>query len=478
MFKTYRRSAARLAAAGIATGLLAAGAIAGAGAAVAAPTDGSPSATGATAKLDGLESDKADQAVVNPGTRDSYKVGAGLFKMTVDGGGTIETYCIDFHHHTADNATYNEVAWDKSTLAGNPNAGKIAWILNNSYPKVDVASLTNTLKAADVKLKDGLTPGLAAAGTQVAIWHLSDPDVKVEAKNRDAKALAEYLDSHAQTLDEPKSSVTLDPPAVSGKSGDRIGPITVHSTSDAVDVKLGDGVPAGVKIVDKDGKAITGTVKNGTELYFDVPAGTADGTANVTVSATTEISIGRAFSSVDVSSQSQILAGSQSTTVTAAATLSWAKKGPIPALSAEVVCAKNGVDVTAANQGDEDFTFELGGKSYTVAPGKSQTVTVPVQEDQKYKIDITLPNGQVKTFEGVLDCKTATTPSTPTPSATPTPTGNAPSPATSGSTTGGTDLAETGSSSATPMIAGIAVALVVLGGAAAFFFRRKKNTTA
>ncbi|MFJ1583935.1 LAETG motif-containing sortase-dependent surface protein [Streptomyces sp. NPDC088197] len=473
MFKTYRRGAARLAAAGIATGLLAAGVMAGAGAAVAAPNDGTtPSATGATAVLGGIEKDKADQAVVNPGAKDEYDVTAGLFSMAVTGGGTIETYCIDFNHHTVDKATYNEVTWDNSTLKDNKDAGKIAWILNNSYPKVDVAGVTDTLKAAGVTLDHPLTPGLAAAGTQVAIWHLSDPGVNVQAKDSDAKALAEYLDSHAQTLEEPKPSVTLDPPAVSGKSGDRLGPVTVHTTADAVDVKLGADAPAGVKIVDKDGKAISGPVKNGTALYFDVPAGTADGTAPVTVAATTEISVGRAFSATDTSSQSQILAGSQSTTVTAAATLSWAKKGPIPALSAQVVCAKNGVDVTAANQGDEDFTFELEGKSYTVAPGKSQTVTVPVQEDQKYKIDITLPNDQVKTFEGVLDCKTATTPG-PTPTATPT---NAPSPATSGSTTGGTDLAETGSSSATPMIAGIAIALVVLGGAAAFFFRRKKNT--
>lgn len=471
MFKTYRRSAARLAAAGIATGLLAAGAIAGAGAAVAAPNDGTtPSATGATAVLGGIEKDKADTAVVNPGAKDEREVMAGLFSMTVNGGGTIETYCIDFNHHTVPAATYNEVTWDNSTLKGNKDAGKIAWILNNSYPKVDVAGVTDTLKAAGVNLDHPLTAGLAAAGTQVAIWHLSDPGVNVQAKDSDAKALAEYLDSHAQTLEEPKPSVTLDPPAVSGKSGDRLGPVTVHTTADAVDVKLGADAPAGVKIVDKDGKPVSGPVKNGTALYFDVPAGTADGTAQVTISATTEISVGRAFSATDTSSQSQILAGSQSTTVTAAASLSWAKKGPIPALSAQVVCAKNGVDVTAANQGDEDFTFELGGKSYTVAPGKSQTVTVPVQEDQKYKIDITLPNGKVKTFEGVLDCKTAATPS---PTATPT---NAPGPATSGSTTGGTDLAETGSSSATPMIAGIAIALVVLGGAAAFFFRRKKST--
>jgi LPXTG-motif cell wall-anchored protein len=221
-----------------------------------------------------------------------------------------------------------------------------------------------------------------------------------------------------------------------------------------------------VKLVDKDGKALT-TAKDGTQLYFDVPAGTADGSASVKVSVTTQISIGRAFSATDTPSQSQILAGSDSATVTAAATLTWARKGPIPALSAQVVCAKGGVDVTASNKGDEDFVFQLSGKTYTVAPGASRTVTVPVAEDQKYRIDIKLPNGSVKTFQGVVDCKTAA----PAPSTSPSAPANQPSPA-------GGDLAETGSSNATPVIAGIAAALVVIGGGTAFFFRRKKSGAA
>lgn len=471
MAKIHQRGIARLAAAGLTAGLLAAGTLAGAGTAAA---DAPPSSGGATAKLVGIEDggnlpDRADKAVLN-GKND---VLAGLFQMTTPGGGVIETYCIDFNHHTHKGSDYNEVPWDQSTLSGNKDAGKIAWILNNSYPKVDTAALSATLKANNVQLSGDLTPALAAAGTQVAIWHLSDPDIKVQAKNSDAKALSDYLDSHAQTLEEPKPSLTVDPTAVSGKSGSRLGPVTVHTTAQEAKVELGKDAPAGLKVVDKDGKAITGPVKDGTALYFDVAAGSGEGSTTATVSATTDISVGRAFSSTDahgIASQTMILAGTTETTVKASATVTWAKQGPIPALSATVDCAKGGVDVTASNKGDEDFTFKLEGNEYTVAPGASKTVTVPVAEDQKYKIDITLPNGSVKTFEGVLDCKTATTPA-------PTPTTNAPVPAsgTTGSTTGG-DLAATGSSNATPMIAGIAIALVVVGGGAAFFFRRKKNT--
>jgi TQXA domain-containing protein/LPXTG-motif cell wall-anchored protein len=464
MFKTHRRSAARLAAAGIATGLLAAGALAGAASAFADP--GTPSSSGATAVLKGLETGKYDYATVKDnGAVTADHQAAGLFQMAVPGGGTIETYCIDFNHHTENQASYNEVPWSDSTLRGNKDAGKIAWILNNSFPKVDVGGITGTLKGAGVNLDHPLTPALAAAGTQVAIWHLSDPTVDVQANDSDAKALSDYLDGHAQTLDEPDPSLSLYPSAVSGKSGERIGPVTVHTTAGSVSVALGAGAPTGAKIVDKSGSPVT-TAHDGTALYFDIPAGSGDGSTTVTVSGSTEVSIGRAFSATDKSSQSQILAGSDHPTVTAAATLSWAKKGPIPALAAQVDCAKGGVDVSAANQGDEAFTFELEGKTYTVAPGKSQTITVPVAEDQKYKIDITLPDKSVKTFQGVVDCKTST-PAPTTPA-------NQPSPASGGNG----NLAETGSSNATPMIAGIAVVLVVVGGGAIFFFRRSKKNSA
>ena len=96
--------------------------------------------------------------------------------------------------------------------------------------------------------------------------------------------------------------------------------------------------------------------------------------ASLTVQATTSVAVGRAFASAS-RSQTQILAGSSDTTVSASATADWAKKGAIPAVSAVKDCAKNGVDVTASNAGDEAFTFELAGKSHSVAPGGSDPRT-------------------------------------------------------------------------------------------------------
>lgn len=461
MFTVRRRSTTRLAATILASGLIAAGAIAGAGSAAA--DEETPSAGGATATLGGLKT-YGDAVIHEDGV--DREVSAGLFEMSVDGGGAIQTYCIDINHHTLKDATYKEVPWDSSSLHDNNEAGKINWILQHSYPQVDdLAALAATAGAGT------LSEQTAAAGTQVAIWRFSD-GVDVDASDPAAEKLADYLQKHAQDAAEPDASLSLGPTAVSGKAGEKLGPVTVHTNADSVDVALAPSAPSGVRLVDKNGKEVS-TATDGSQIYFDVPAGT-EGTASLTATATTTVPVGRAFTATDSTSQTQILAGSSDSTVTATAGGTWAKKGAIPAVSAEVNCAKSGVDVTAANEGDEDFTFQLSGKEYTVAPGKSETITVPVEEDQAYKITITGPDDFEKTFEGVLDCKTATSTgggTTTTASASPS---SSPSTASTGVTTTGENLAETGSSSATPVIAGIAIALVVIGGGAVFLLRRRK----
>ncbi|MFF3578267.1 Cys-Gln thioester bond-forming surface protein [Streptomyces mirabilis] len=453
-----RRGAARLAAATLVSGLVAAGALATAGAAAA--DDAPQSQGGATATIGGLKTYGA--AVVHDNGVDQ-QVSAGLFEMSVDGGGMLQTYCIDLHNPTQRDAQYQETSWSGTSLNGNKDAGKIRWILQHSYPQVnDLAAL------ADMAGAHGLTEQDAAAGTQVAIWRYSD-GADVDALDPQAEKLADYLQKNARNVAEPKASLTLDPPAVSGHAGERLGPITVHTDADSVTVTPpADAAASGVKVVGKDGKAIT-SAADGSRLYFDVPKDATDGSAALTVQASTTVPVGRAFAS-GTRSQTQILAGSSESTVSATASANWAKEGAIPALSVTTNCAKGGVDVTATVTGDAPFTFELMGAEHTVAAGKALTVTVPLKEDQAYDFTLTGPNGFEKHFTGMLDCKTQGSASDIT-----TQTVGEPSPAlASADSTGGTNLAETGGSGATPIIAGIAVALVVIGGTAVFLLRKKK----
>ncbi|WP_398860644.1 LAETG motif-containing sortase-dependent surface protein [Streptomyces chengmaiensis] len=461
--RVRRRSAARrLTAGALISGLLAAGSILG-GAGAAAADDGVQHQGGAVATLDGLKT--YDKAELHADGK-TQQIPAGLFEMTVDGGGRLKTYCIDIHNPTQDQAKYLETPWSQTSLGDNDDAGKILWILQNSYPQVD------DLAALAQKAGTGpLTEKTAAAGTQVAIWRFSD-DADVTAVDAQAEALADWLEKEAKDVKEPKASLSLEPGAVSGKPGERLGPVTVSTDAGQVAVTSpADAAASGVKVTDEAGKPVTSAV-NGSKLYFDVPAEAADGSATLTVQATTSVPVGRAFAGV-TKSQTQILAGSSQSTVSAQATATWAKTGPIPALSAEKNCAEGGVDITASNKGDEPFEFELMGVKHSIAAGDSRTVTVPVAEDQAYDFTITGPAGFSKTFKGVLDCETAGTPE-PGPE-TPS---SQPSPATAGGGSGtpqdGDNLAETGSSSATPVIAGIAIVLVLVGGGAVFFLRRKK----
>jgi TQXA domain-containing protein len=385
--------------------------------------------------------------------------------MSVDNGGTLQTYCIDIHNPTQKDAKYHETPWSGTSLNGNKNAGKIRWILQNSYPQVnDLAAL-----AAEADAK-GLTEQDAAAGTQVAIWRYSD-GADVDAVDPQAEKLADYLEKHARNLPEPTASLTLDPPAVSGHPGERLGPVTVHTNADGVTVTPPtDARATGVKIVDKDGKQVTSATDGG-RIYFEVPKKAQDGSAELSVQASTTVPVGRAFAS-ESRSQTQILAGSSESMVSATATANWAETGAIPALSAEKNCAKGGVDITAVNRGDEAYTFALMGIQHTIEAGKSQTVTVPLQEDQAYDFTIKGPGGYGKRFRGVLDCKTETSAGSLT-----TQTLSEPSPATVGGTAADTNLAETGTSNATPIIAGTAIALVVIGGAALVLVRNKQAPT-
>ncbi|MDW8804997.1 TQXA domain-containing protein [Streptomyces scabiei] len=457
-----RRGAARLAAVSLASGLAVAGAVVTAG--PAAAEDTVRSSGGATATMDGLKT--FGTAVLTTEDGQEQQLAAGLFEMFVDGGGTLQTYCVDVQNPTQKDAEYRETPWSGTSLGANKQAGRIRWILQNSYPQVnDLAALAAKAGAG------GLTEEDAATGTQVAIWRYSD-GAEVTALDPEAEKLADYLEKNARDLAEPTASLTLDTSAVSGRPGDRLGPVTVRTNADGVTVTPpSDTAADGVRVVDAKGEDVT-AAGDGSELYFEVPEKAADGSAELTVQASTTVPVGRAFAS-ETRSQTQILAGSSESTVTATATAHWAGKGAIPALSAEKNCAAGGLDLTAANEGDESFTFELMGITYTIEAGETRTVTIPLQEDQAYDFTIEGPNGLAKRFRGVLDCRTETAAGAGGDAVQ---TLSEPSPATVG---GGeavgtaTDLAETGSSGATPVIGGIAIGLVVIGGAVMILLRRR-----
>ncbi|MEN3583888.1 Cys-Gln thioester bond-forming surface protein [Streptomyces sp. ZYX-F-203] len=435
-----------------------------------AVADGGPGGAtaegGATATLDGLKTH--GRAVIH-GESGDRRVSAGLFEMSVAGGGTLRTYCVDAHNPTQQGAEYHETPWSGTSLGVNERAGRIRWILLNSYPQVDdLAAL-----AEKAGVRGAFTEEDAAAGTQVALWRLSDA-IDVEAVDPQAERLADYLVGEARDSGEPRASLTLDPPAVSGRAGAPIGPVTVRTDADRVTVAPpSDAATSGVRVVDEAGEPVT-SAADGSRLFFDVPEDAVDGRTTLTVRASTTVPVGRAFAS-ESGSQTQILAGSSESAVSAAAEATWAGEGAAPAISATENCAEEGLEVTVANGGDETFSFELSGTEYSVEAGAARTVSVPLAEDSSYDVTVYGPDGSERRFTGVLDCRTQGDPTESDPTdGEMTRTLGEPGPAAAG---GGAlpdaDLAATGGSEVTPLIGAIALVLLVLGGGTLLVVRRR-----
>jgi TQXA domain-containing protein len=418
---------------------------------------------GAVATIGGL---KTYGTAVVRGATGVQELQAGLFEMSVEGGGTLQTYGVDIQNPTQTDAKYHETSWSGTSLGTNKDAGRIRWILQNSYPQVnDLAAL-----AKKAGVRGGLTEQDAAAGTQVAIWRYSD-ETAVEAADPQAERLADYLEKRARALPEPAPSLTLEQPAVAGRPGERLGPVTVRTTASSATVEPpADAAANGVRFVDKDGRPVT-TVTDGSQIFFDVPADAAADTARLTVHASTTVPVGRAFAS-ESRSQTQILAGSSESTVASTASATWADEGPVPALYAAESCAEGGLDITAVNKGDKTFTFEVLDAEYTIAAGETRTVTVPLPEDRAYAFTAHSADGFEQRFTGVLDCRTRSNPADDTVH---TLTGPAPTAVTDPAPDPDTNLAATGSSDAAPLIGGTAIGLVVLGGAVLLYLRGRNG---
>ncbi|MGP9022606.1 thioester domain-containing protein [Streptomyces sp. BR1] len=284
------------------------------------PSSGQQAAV--TATLRGLRRGAFDRAVIHGRDRNAV-VPAGLLLMDTDGGGTLETYGIDLRDSTRSGAKYRQSATGATPLNGNPNAGRIRWIAQNSFPQVD--DLAGLARRAG--LPSPLSAAEAAAGTQVAIWRLAN-NVDVDATDPQADRFADWLRDQAQSVDEPSDPLRLDNASVSGKPGTRLGPVVVRTAPGGRVTVTPSGELTGqnVTVVDAAGHQVSGDVGDGSTLFFDVPAAASDGGGAVTFRTTASGLVGRVFTSEG--SQAQIVAGASGSTTSAQATVSWSASGP------------------------------------------------------------------------------------------------------------------------------------------------------
>lgn len=167
-------------------------------------------------------------------------------------------------------------------LSASTEQNKLNWLLRHSYPFVSLDKLPVA----------GITNKEAIAATQVAIWHLLVEDLTLDDGNGEhVTALYDFLtgDENTGATNDKEPDLELTPATGSGKAGEKVGPVTVKTTAKELTLTA----PEGVKVLDKDGKEIAAKdIKDGTELFFQVPAGAA-GQGTVELKATGEVS--RAF---------------------------------------------------------------------------------------------------------------------------------------------------------------------------------------
>lgn len=251
-----------------------------------------------------------------------------LFGVVLSDKTKLKTYCINLETDIDPAAGMKESPWDEypdESSGFAKNRAKINWLLRNSYPFLGVEALNKSL-GTDLDKEE------AIAATQAAAWHFSDnqvldrtnPTPQDPKSVKDVLALYDYLTGEKNVgMDNvPAPALKITPNTLAGQIGKRIGPFTVSTTASIKELTA--ELPAGVKLTDKDGKELTaGLIKNGTEIFVDVPASAAPGQGGFGLKASTDTS--RVFVARDPAKPTQhmIVAQSESTKLSATAAATW-----------------------------------------------------------------------------------------------------------------------------------------------------------
>lgn len=199
---------------------------------------------------------------------------------------TVDSYCIDLTTGLNKHTTMTAGSWadfigrDGSTF--HKNNEQINWILQNSYPSVDQAALSQ--KAG---LPDTISQADAISGTQAAIWYFSDgANLETKGVSTDLAALYAYL-TGSDNKGISEGTIGITPDQATGTVGKLVGPFTVSTNLTKLILGI-DKLPSGVTVVDAKGAKLSDSdLVDGTKFYLDVASGTTATSGSVLVSGTT-----------------------------------------------------------------------------------------------------------------------------------------------------------------------------------------------
>lgn len=274
------------------------------------------------------------------GPADTY-----LFAIHTEGNNSaIRGYCTEIEVLAKAGKTYAIKDWDAfpgvNKFKTNPESRpKVAWIVANSYPE---NSLADVAAMAGV---EGLTEKEAITATQAAVWHFTDGwDLTGVKKPNGPKfdnsspeatrimKLYKYLIGDKNVGIAPSEGPTLSAagPDKPGKAGELVGPIQIKSNAKTVKIT---GAP--YPLVTADGKEVDAkTAPTGVDLFLKVPAGAADGKAELKLEVTGGAYTGKILVGKNVRTQTIMVAAStKQVTLDAKVQVSWkgVTQAPTPA---------------------------------------------------------------------------------------------------------------------------------------------------
>lgn len=264
---------------------------------------------------------------------------AKLFAFELSDGTKLQMYCVEIDTDITKNKMV-ETPWDAYPSESSPfheGREKINWVLHHGYPVKSGEALTEVLTTKGVTLHEGIDAKEAITATQAAIWNYSDGipleagdalngDDNLEAE-ADVVALYQYLTGpdNVGIGDQPTPALQVDPTELEGEAGTRIGPFTVNTNGEIEG--LATDLPEGVKVTDLDGVELNAsTIKNGTQVFLDVPADAAEGEGSFELTATARVDTGRLFVGENYQqkpTQSLVVATAESSEIVAGGAASW-----------------------------------------------------------------------------------------------------------------------------------------------------------
>ncbi len=243
----------------------------------------------------------------------------------------IRAYCIELTVRVVPGTSLRIGGWDDfpgtNQFASNPEVRrKVAWIVANSWPENDLASVAARSGVTGLDEKEVIT------ATQAAIWHFTDntklTGIAAESdidgsdpRSQRVMKLYSYLISDANLgLDESSGpSLKVTAPTEPSAANVPVGPFRIESSAPTATIS---GAP--YPIVDAKGTVVDpAAVPTGVDLFLDVPDDAADGSAVMKVTVAGSRYSGKLLLSTDPRSQTIIITDYQNVTLDSEFTLSW-----------------------------------------------------------------------------------------------------------------------------------------------------------